>query len=230
MFSLWALTGKFCFWRFVSNKLPDQPAPVLGGLWAIKVQTSLRLYSEVCEQQRCRLACAFTLSDQHLCYLLIGKHNTFVSTLKCYKWNFTFLASLCGWAGQFGWLRQVLLYMTRRVIEAFYRVCTLEGIPPYNWRQGWSLVTKNGLRAFHRAKMSSHDTQLKSISCIFHPKFTSNKKQQLYLQLQVVRTCIFMYTSRRPLMTMCMNCGFKLYFAIMLSGNMPFKCILKSGL
>ena len=34
------------------------------------------LSSKVCEQQRCRPACAFAQSDQHLCFLLIGKYPT----------------------------------------------------------------------------------------------------------------------------------------------------------
>ena len=52
----------------------------------------------VCEQQRCRPACASAQSDQHLCYLCIGKYHILTS----YEQNFNFLASLCGLAGWFG--------------------------------------------------------------------------------------------------------------------------------
>ena len=44
------------------------------------------LFSEVCQQQRCRSA-----SDQRLCYSFLGKHSISAS----YKRSFDFLASLC---------------------------------------------------------------------------------------------------------------------------------------
>ena len=53
--------------------------------------------SVVCEQQRCRPACASAQADQRLCYSFIEKHNT----QTCHKWNLDFLASLHGWAGWF---------------------------------------------------------------------------------------------------------------------------------
>ena len=52
-----------------------------------------------CEQQRCRPACTNAQSDQRLCYLLIGKYQIYT----CHKRNFTFLTSLCSWAGLFGY-------------------------------------------------------------------------------------------------------------------------------
>ena len=51
----------------------------------------------ICEQQRHRSACAFALSDQHLCCSLLGQYNT--ST--CYIQNFKTLASLWCWADRF---------------------------------------------------------------------------------------------------------------------------------
>ena len=46
----------------------------------------------VCEQQRCRPACASAQSDQRLCYSLIGKYHNKI----CYERNLNFLAILCG--------------------------------------------------------------------------------------------------------------------------------------
>ena len=51
----------------------------------------------ICEQQRCRSACACVQSDQRLCFSLPGKYN--IST--CYSWNFKTLASFCSWADWF---------------------------------------------------------------------------------------------------------------------------------
>ena len=47
----------------------------------------------VCEQERCRPACASAQSDQRFCYSLIGKFN--IQTYYMYMRNFDFLASLC---------------------------------------------------------------------------------------------------------------------------------------
>ena len=49
--------------------------------------------------KRCRPACTSVQSDQHLCYLLIGKYP--IET--CYKQNLNFPASFCSWAGWFGY-------------------------------------------------------------------------------------------------------------------------------
>ena len=35
-----------------------------------------------CEQQRCRTACAYAQSDQHLCFLLSGKNNSPTSSIQ----------------------------------------------------------------------------------------------------------------------------------------------------
>ena len=51
----------------------------------------------ICEQQRCRSACASALSDQCLCCSLPRQNDT--SSL--YIRNFKILAGLCSWAGQF---------------------------------------------------------------------------------------------------------------------------------
>ena len=51
----------------------------------------------ICEQQRCRSACASAQSDQHLCCSLPRQDGT--SSL--YIRNFKVLAGLCSWAGQF---------------------------------------------------------------------------------------------------------------------------------
>ena len=47
----------------------------------------------VCEQERCRPACASAQSVQRFCYSLIGKFN--IQTYYMYMRNFDFLASLC---------------------------------------------------------------------------------------------------------------------------------------
>ena len=49
------------------------------------------LSSVVCEKQRRRPACATAQSDQHLCYLLSGGHNSQACSMR----NSTFLARLC---------------------------------------------------------------------------------------------------------------------------------------
>ena len=51
----------------------------------------------ICEQPRCRSACASAQSDQHLCCSLPRQNNT--SSLLIL--NFKILAGLCSWAGQF---------------------------------------------------------------------------------------------------------------------------------
>ena len=52
----------------------------------------------ICEQQRCRSACASAQSDQRLCCSLPRQNDT--SSL--YIQNFKILAGRCSWAGQFG--------------------------------------------------------------------------------------------------------------------------------
>ena len=49
---------------------------------------------------------------------------------------------------------------------------------------------KTGFRAFHRAKMSSQDTQVNNVGCIFLPKNKLNTFKTLYLRRDA-RTCIF---------------------------------------
>ena len=51
----------------------------------------------ICEQQRCRSACASAQSDQHLCCSLPRQYD--ISSF--YIWNFKPLASCCGCAGRF---------------------------------------------------------------------------------------------------------------------------------
>ena len=63
-------------------------------VWAKKV---LLNPTRVCEQQRCRPACASTQSSQRICFSLIEKYH--IQT--CYKRNVNFLACLCSWAGWF---------------------------------------------------------------------------------------------------------------------------------
>ena len=48
-------------------------------------------------QQRRRPACASAQSNQRHCFSLIGMY----CIKTCYKWNFTILASICGWADWF---------------------------------------------------------------------------------------------------------------------------------
>ena len=51
----------------------------------------------ICEQQRCRSACAYAQSDQCLCHSLPG----WSITSNCYSRNFKTPACLCSWAGRF---------------------------------------------------------------------------------------------------------------------------------
>ena len=51
----------------------------------------------ICEQQRCRSACASAQSDQRLCYSLVRQYNI----SRFYSRNFKTLASFCGCAGRF---------------------------------------------------------------------------------------------------------------------------------
>ena len=53
----------------------------------------------ICEKQRCRSACAFAQSDQHLCCSLLRQYNTWTYT--CLIQNFKTLTSLWSWAGWF---------------------------------------------------------------------------------------------------------------------------------
>ena len=63
---------------------------------------------------------------------------------------------------------------TRRVPEAFYRVPILEGADsPPTWSQRFGSFAENGFRAFHRAKMSSENTQHK------HNKLHFSSKNQI---------------------------------------------------
>ena len=63
--------------------------------WA---STRVNLSSGVCEQQRRRPACAYAQSDQRLCRSYIGKYHVKTGYMR----NFNFIASLCSWAGWFG--------------------------------------------------------------------------------------------------------------------------------
>ena len=65
--------------------------------------------SGVYEQQRCRPACAYLQSDQHLCYSLIGKYHI----KSCKEQNFNVLASLCSWTD---WLEYDLVLNPRRQV------------------------------------------------------------------------------------------------------------------
>ena len=51
----------------------------------------------ICEQQRCRSACAFAQSDQHLCCLLPRLYNMYTCSVQSFK----ILASFCSWEGWF---------------------------------------------------------------------------------------------------------------------------------
>ena len=85
-------TQGMCFHRQKSCAEFPNPDPfhVLGISTPVQACTidNMCLYTKkndfvdvVCEQQRCRPACASTQSDQRLCYSLIGKHNTVKSVL-----------------------------------------------------------------------------------------------------------------------------------------------------
>ena len=50
----------------------------------------------MCEQQRCRSACASAQSDQHLCCSLLRYY-----MFTCFIQSFKILASFCSWAGWF---------------------------------------------------------------------------------------------------------------------------------
>ena len=63
----------------------------------------------ICEQQRCRLACASAQSDQHLCCSLLRQYDMYTSSIKI-------LASFCSWAG---WFESYLVENPRRHIFAW---------------------------------------------------------------------------------------------------------------
>ena len=56
---------------------------------------------------------------------------------------------------------------------------------PYTGSGSEDIGWKNGFIAFHRAKMSSQDTQVNTVGCIFLPK------TKLKFLRRVARTCIF---------------------------------------
>ena len=61
---------------------------------------------------------------------------------------------------------------------------------PYMGPRSEALGWRNGFRAFHRAKMSSQDTQVNTVGCISHPKKQIKYLKTLYLG-RVACTCIF---------------------------------------
>ena len=63
-------------------------------MWALSWEN---LSYAICEQPRCRSACASAQSDQHLYCSLLRWCNTY----SCYVQNFKTLASFCSWAGGF---------------------------------------------------------------------------------------------------------------------------------
>ena len=63
-------------------------------IWASSQEN---LSSGVCEQLRCRPACASAQTDQRLYYSLTGKYHI----LPCYERNITIIAILCTWGDWF---------------------------------------------------------------------------------------------------------------------------------
>ena len=91
------ITERLLMGRKVSNQIKRNKMPLFRWCGS-RCEKALPVY-EVCEQQRPRPACASTQSNQGLCRLLVGKYHIHT----CYSWNFTFLSSLCSWAGWFGY-------------------------------------------------------------------------------------------------------------------------------
>ena len=69
--------------------------PSFWGKWDLGLNARKPYFA--CEQQRCRPACAWAQSDQHLCYSLSGKY----SSRPCFMQNFNILASFCSLADWF---------------------------------------------------------------------------------------------------------------------------------
>ena len=65
-------------------------------LWYLGLDARKPVFG-ICEQHRRRPACAPAQSDQRLCYSPFGTYHM----LTCYRWNFSFLASLCSWGDCF---------------------------------------------------------------------------------------------------------------------------------
>ena len=79
-------------WVWANSVDPDQtPAPAV---WARSCEN---VSYAICEQQRCRSACASAQSDQHLCCSLLRQYDIYT----CYIQSFVILASFCNWAGWF---------------------------------------------------------------------------------------------------------------------------------
>ena len=73
--------------KYVLDKNPAPPPPITK--WSVPYA--------ICEQQRCRSACASAQSDQHLCCLLPRQYD--ISSI--YIGNFMTLASFFSWADRF---------------------------------------------------------------------------------------------------------------------------------
>ena len=63
----------------------------------IRARSCKNVSYAICEQQRCRSACASAQSDQHLCCSLLKQYDIYT----CYIQSFKILASFCSWAGWF---------------------------------------------------------------------------------------------------------------------------------
>ena len=86
---------------------PDHtPAPAV---WARSCEN---VSYAICEQQRCRSACASAQSDQHLCCSLLRQYDMYTCCIQ----SFVILASFCSWAG---WFVPYLVENPRRYIFAW---------------------------------------------------------------------------------------------------------------
>ena len=84
--------GQSCFFNFSHSKYIRVNYGSLSFLKLVNMSLALRKPNFVaCEKQRCWSDCAFTQSDQLLCYSLSIKYHS----LTCYMINFKILASFC---------------------------------------------------------------------------------------------------------------------------------------
>ena len=83
-------------WIYYTNlaKLQSYIINLLVHIWA---RSCKNVSYVICEQQRCRSACASAQSDQHLCCSLLWQYDMYTCSIQCFK----ILANFCSWAGWF---------------------------------------------------------------------------------------------------------------------------------
>ena len=105
----------------------------------------------ICEQQRCRSACASAQSNQHLCCSLLRQYDMYTCYIPCCK----ILASLCSLAD---WFESYLVANSRRHVFAW---CG-------SWHSFCSFITSSLKGSVARCKVSGNVlTSWWTSACIF---------------------------------------------------------------